>query len=1334
MEPRPVGQGVWFSMLRRLVLLILSLICLCALAGAQQTPPENQKEQKEEKEKKDVPPPAEDKGEANSKKSPPQQPSELTEPQTTLAEQPDNVITPQRSRETLQLHGSQVFTYRKSSVSGGADAFQYDNYGFFKPFDSMTMLNINGPLIGNVYLQANLSRSQFYSGQSRWLLSYPGMTKFNRNFDLAFGDLNVTFTGNQFVNFSGTLRGFELDHRFGKKGKISLIAAQKDATYINPFSTSGSSNRQPPVFPGNGTPGPYALPDSPIVPETEIVRVDERPQLRGIDYTIDYDFGTLMFLRGAIPPTSTIAVSYEVRVPGQKSPTVYGLRWTHDPSERMKLGFTYLAQRAPNVGSTVTTPNNPRFRQEFSGANSVGPFQLNYRPVVLGSEVVTVQAVIQKPDVRYVTDPSTGQPTPIQQDGDYHIDYFTGAITFFRPIAIGQLIVVEYTQNLYSETTQPSISGDRSVMGFDAAWQWKKNWQFAFELARSGSASSGDSGGLALSLRSQGHIGKKLNLNGSLRSVSDKFQPIESSAFLSRSATEKGINLDFQYGAPTDIYNLTGGFSRLQNNSGGYFIGVGPYQSGSTNTATTYKSNQRHLNLTLRPVKLFNVELNPKPERGEQPPGGGIINPNLRAGGFQEFGSPYGQSPYGQNPYGQSPYGQNPYGQSPYGQSPYGQSPYGQSPFGSPYAMPGATGERPSRREFTLTLNHNQSSNSGGTYANSYSTNNLSLNFGRGRFSLQAMMGANDQTYPATSQSGTTTGALTSSTTLNRRMGLSYDFGKNLRMSADFNGIAVKTAGITDSISLNNSINVDYVALWQKGEANGERQNRQPKLRFTLSRYGSDTESNGRQGTGSYGGGFYGGSYGYNYGGLGGIYGGSYGSYGGLGGYGGYGSYGSGGLFSGSNPWSTGGFGSSGGFGSTSGWDSSGWGSQGGFWGQQGRVPTQTPGGQLPNFPAPLFPDTLIAPGITNTPMEGEAGVTVLPTPPGVTTQPLAPGVTNAGGASSAPPAVPVPSKTGAQETQSSLAPLPEIKSRPIAETPLSWSQTYAPLLPRYPFLSAPGMPYVQFLGYERANPATAALSRAYFYNVPKLQTTNTDSTTPADGIYRTKGAYDSLAVQYTPSPTNKWSLGLRFNKSTNAGTGFVANSMSNDFSIDFQYRFSETLTLMVNKIKQDYTFLDSGSRTSSDMFSVNLQWGRPDGLNVLFGFNSIKSSSSEEESSGENTTSQSRVLRQFPGGGFLPPLPSSGGFSGSNTSSFDARITYPLSQRMNLFTDLRFMNNSGGGTPSTKRQDFGLGVSYRLSDRMDWETTLARVSNSSGDTSNAYKATTIESRLSINF
>ncbi|MCS6860110.1 MAG: hypothetical protein NZT92_07315 [Abditibacteriales bacterium] len=1305
-------------MLCRVVLLILALTCLGTLAGAQQTPPDNQKEPKEEQEKKDTPPPTESQKEADPQKSPPQPSAEPAEPPTMLAEQPAKRSALPRPRETLQVHGSQVFTYRKSSVRGGEDAFRYDNYVFFYPLDSMTMLNINGPLIGNVYLQANISRSQFYSGQSRWLLSYPGMTKFNKNFDVAFGDLNVTFTGNQFINFFGTLRGFTLDHRWGKKGKISLLAAQKDATYINPFSLSGSINRQPPVFPGNGTPGPYALPDSPIVPETEIVRVDERPQVRGVDYTIDYDFGTLMFLRGAIPPTSTIAVSYEVRVPGQKAPVVYGLRWTYDLSERAKLGLTYLSQRAPRLPRTITPPRNPRFRQEFSGTNSVGPFQLNYRPVVLGSEVVTVQAVIQRPDVRYVTDPSTGQPTPIQQDGDYHIDYFTGTITFFRPIAVGQIIVVEYTQNLVSETTQPTIAGDRSVMGFDAVWQWKKNWQFAFELARSGAAAGGGGGGVAFSLRSQGRVGKRLSLSGGVRSVSDRFQPIESSAFLSRSATEKGINLDFQFGAPTDIYSLTGGFSNLQNNSGGYFIGVGPYQSGGTGTAATYKSNQRHLNLTLRPFRLFGVELNPKPERSEQPSGGGIINPNFPMGGLPDFGLPYGGTSYPTYPsYGGGIY-------------PYGQSPYGLSPFGSPYGMPPAPSERPARREFTVTLSHNQSSNSGGNYANSYSTNNLSLNLARGRFSLQAMMGANNQTYPSTGQAGIPAGTTINSTTLNRRLGLDYDFGRNLRLRADFNGIAVKTGNITDSISVNNSISIDYIALWQKGD---EKQGgRQPKLRFTFSRYLSDTESNGRQGTGAFGvgGGFYGSGFGYGYGGFGGTFSGGFGGYGGYLGYGGYGSYG--GLFGGSNPWGVGGFGSSGGFGGASGWGGSGWGSWGGFGGQQGRFPTmQAPGGLLPDFPAPLFPNTLIAPGVTNTPMEGEAGVTVLPTPFGVTTQRLAPGVTNAlpGSGGGASPAVPVPPKT---DTQTSLAPLPTIQSRPVADTPLSRSQMFAALLPRYPFLSAPGMPYVQFLGYEPVNPATAALSRAYITNVPKPQTTN-PPTTPPGGIYRTKGSYDSLAIQYTPSPTNKWSLGLRFNRSTNAGTGFVANSTSNDFSLDFQYRFSEMLTLMVNKIKQDYTFLDSGSRTSSDMLSVNVQWGRPDGLSLLLGFNSIKSSSSEGTNNPPNRT-QSRVLRQFPGGGFLPPLPSSRGFGGSNTTSLDARITYPLSQRLNLFTDLRFMNSRGGGLPSTKRRDFGLGVSYRLSDRIDWETTFARVSNSSGDASNAYKATTIESRLSINF
>jgi hypothetical protein len=138
--------------------------------------------------------------------------------------------------------------------------------------------------------------------------------------------------------------------------------------------------------------------------------------------------------------------------------------------------------------------------------------------------------------------------------------------------------------------------------------------------------------------------------------------------------------------------------------------------------------------------------------------------------------------------------------------------------------------------------------------------------------------------------------------------------------------------------------------------------------------------------------------------------------------------------------------------------------------------------------------------------------------------------------------------------------------------------------------------------------------------------------------------------------------------------------------------------------------------------------------LNALLTFSSIKSSSSEEETTPTNGTQQSRVLRQIPGGGFIPSLPRSGGFGGTgNFTSVDLRLDYPLSQKLGLFSQIQLLNNSGGGVPDSKRRDLGLGLRYRISDRIDFETTLARVSNA-GDASNAYRANTIESRLSFNF
>ena len=61
---------------------------------------------------------------------------------------------------------------------------------------------------------------------------------------------------------------------------------------------------------GNGTAGPFPLSWKHITPGTESVSVNGLPQLRGLDYTLDADGGTVSFAR-ALPARSVAAVSYE---------------------------------------------------------------------------------------------------------------------------------------------------------------------------------------------------------------------------------------------------------------------------------------------------------------------------------------------------------------------------------------------------------------------------------------------------------------------------------------------------------------------------------------------------------------------------------------------------------------------------------------------------------------------------------------------------------------------------------------------------------------------------------------------------------------------------------------------------------------------------------------------------------------------------------------------------------------------------------------------------------------------------------------------------------------
>jgi hypothetical protein len=459
----------------------------------------------------------------------------------------------------LSVHGYQTWTWRNNNVSGGqasGTAFGLDNYGYDSSFDNNTSLTVDGEIFDRVRLHGNINKSRFMPTDRRYYLMYDG----NRT-DVTLGDLNASLSGNEFATFSRTMRGLEIDTTLGRNIGFSLLTSKTDAAVKQD------------VLAGNNTVGPYYLTRNPIVDGSEQVWVDEQLKQRGVDYIIDYDFGVLTFQGvNVIPSTSTIAISYEYDAPGRTAGTLIGMRGTIPLSPKLTLGTSLLMQRASG-GSGGTQTGTVSHRDEFFGANSVGPYSLIYRPLVEGSEVVTVGAVVQV------------------RNTDYQLNYVSGLLTFARPVSTAALIVVDYQ---YEAALTPP-SADQQILGIDGAWKFRENAGLNFEMAyASGGRKTGDTNPenrLAFNLRGAGQFGK-LDAAVGLRKVSDGFRRLESTGF---QRNESGMDLTLNYKASEHV-NVQSRFNNYTSDGALNFGVTGAFNQGlSSSTSLSGKNKTSQL-------------------------------------------------------------------------------------------------------------------------------------------------------------------------------------------------------------------------------------------------------------------------------------------------------------------------------------------------------------------------------------------------------------------------------------------------------------------------------------------------------------------------------------------------------------------------------------------------------------------------------------------------------------------------------------------------------------------------------------------------------------------
>lgn len=225
----------------------------------------------------------------------------------------------------LLIKGSQSITFKTRSLEGSKEGYVS---GTQQTREETLRINISGKA-ADTDIEATMYKTSAigvsYIGENEEKISI----LLRRGSTEAFlGDFTAEFTDTEFTRLDKVLSGGWIKGDYDKWGFSTL--------YSSPKGESKFTRRY-----GDGTQGPYNLDFSPVVIDSERITVDGIIQKRGDDYTIDYQAGTITFIKGVVDPKSVIQINYDYRQTVYQHAT-YGLRGFIKPSPNLKIGATYL--------------------------------------------------------------------------------------------------------------------------------------------------------------------------------------------------------------------------------------------------------------------------------------------------------------------------------------------------------------------------------------------------------------------------------------------------------------------------------------------------------------------------------------------------------------------------------------------------------------------------------------------------------------------------------------------------------------------------------------------------------------------------------------------------------------------------------------------------------------------------------------------------------------------------------------------------------------------------------------------------------------------------------
>ncbi|MFC1540436.1 hypothetical protein ACFL4J_00175 [Candidatus Margulisiibacteriota bacterium] len=225
----------------------------------------------------------------------------------------------------LKIRGSQSITFKTRSLEGSKEGY---TPGTLQTREETLRVNVSGRAAGtdiDATFYRTTATGVSYVGDREEKVSVllkQGST------EVYLGDFSADLNETEFSRLNKVLSGARVKGDYGNWGFTALYSSPRgESKFMRVY--------------GDGTQGPYSLGNSPVVIDSERVTVDGIPQKRGDHYNIDYQAGTITFIKSVIDAQSIIEANYDYRQTVYSHAT-YGLRLFNRPQPSLKLGLTYL--------------------------------------------------------------------------------------------------------------------------------------------------------------------------------------------------------------------------------------------------------------------------------------------------------------------------------------------------------------------------------------------------------------------------------------------------------------------------------------------------------------------------------------------------------------------------------------------------------------------------------------------------------------------------------------------------------------------------------------------------------------------------------------------------------------------------------------------------------------------------------------------------------------------------------------------------------------------------------------------------------------------------------